>query len=333
MPARSFIQRVLASALRIVVGVVGGVTLLVLAFAWTIRQPSVGSVRFPEGPHAGAAALRRHVQFLATTEFPRNPRNPTALARAAGYITDAFSHTHARVSEQPYQALRAMNKNLIARFGPVDGPVVIVGAHYDVFGNLPGADDNASGIAGLLELARLLDTRRLKTPVELVAFSTEEPPYFGGPEMGSAIHARSLKDAGVEVRAMICLEMIGYFSPEQPDRALLLHVVYPRTGDFISVVGRWSERGLVRDIKRCFGGASTVPAVSFSGPVIIGTDLSDHRNYWAAGFPSVMVTDTAYLRNPNYHSAGDVANSLDYVRMAGVVDGLLSSVVYLANRR
>ena len=325
-------QRILASALRVLGGVVGGVTVIVLAFAWAIRQPNVGAVRFPEGPRADPAALRRHVEFLATSGYPRNPRNPAALARAADYIADAFSRGHAHVSEQSYQAIHATTKNLRARFGPPDGPVLIIGAHYDVFGDLPGADDNASGIAGLLELARLLDTRRLKTPVELVAFSTEEPPYFGGPEMGSAIHARSLKEAGVQVRGMICLEMIGYFSPEQPDRALLLRIAYPHTGDFISIVGRWSERGLVRDIKKCSRGASTVRAVSFSGPVIIGADLSDHRNYWAAGFPSVMVTDTAYLRNPNYHSAGDVADSLDYDRMAGVVDGLLSSVVYLANR-
>ena len=208
---------------------------------------------------------------------------------------------------------------------------MVVGAHYDVCEDLPGADDNASGVAGVLELARLLDARVLRSPVELVAFSTEEPPYFRSPDMGSAVHARSLRAAGAEVRAMISLEMIGYFAPSQHHRALLLSLVYPHRGDFIAVVGRWADRGLVREAKKCIRGATAVPPVSYSGPVGVGADLSDHLNYWVAGFPAFMITDTAFLRNPNYHRASDTAVTLNYRRLAGVVDGVLSTVVHLAN--
>jgi hypothetical protein len=324
-------RRLGRSLLRISLAVVGIVVGLVAVFGWVVRQPDVGSMPFPAGTRSDPAHLEAHVRFLASCEPPRNWRTPSGLEQAAGYIARAFAKTHARCSEQAYQAGTLRATNVVARFGPAAGDLVVVGAHYDVFGGLPGADDNASGVAGLLELARLLGTRDLESPVELVAYSTEEPPFFGGQDMGSAIHATSLVDAGVHVRAQVTLEMIGYFSPSQPDTALLLHLVYPQKGDFVSVVGRWSERGLVREAKKCFRGASDLPAVSYCGPTVIGADLSDHRNYWAVGYPAVMITDTAYLRNANYHTLGDLPSSLDYRRMAGVVDGVLSFVVHLAN--
>jgi hypothetical protein len=324
-------RRFLASLRRILAAVAVTLAVLVAAFAWAIRQPNFGARSFPDGARADPAALERHVSFLASPGRFRNPGHPADLERAAGYIADAFSRTHARPSEQPYLAQGVGTRNLIARFGPDAGPRVIVGAHYDVCEDLPGADDNASGVAGLLELARLLDSRALLSPVELVAFSSEEPPYFGGADMGSAVHARSLRAAGAQVRAMISLEMIGYFAPSQDHRALLLFLVYPHRGDFIAAVGRWADRDLVREAKRCIRGASVVPPVSYSGPVAVGAGLSDHRNYWAAGYSAFMITDTAFLRNPNYHRASDTPETLDYRRLAGVVDGVLSTVVHLAN--
>ncbi len=304
---------------------------LIVGFGIAIRQPNLGSEPFPEGPRADPARLEAHVRFLASTDPPRSWHHPNGLKRAGDYIAAAFARAGAKCSTQPYRTGLVDTENLIARFGPDDGRLLIVGAHYDVFGELPGADDNASGVAGLLELARLLDRRRLGSPVELVAFSTEEPPFFGGPDMGSAVHAASLVRSGAPVRAMICLEMIGTFTPRQPNQAWLLHLIYPRNGDFIALVGRWRDRELVRGAKRCFRGASDLQVVSYNGPVVIGADLSDHRNYWLAGFPAFMVSDTAYLRNPNYHGAGDTPEKLDYRRMACVVDGVLSTVVHLAN--
>ena len=322
-------RELLKSVLRISGATAGVLILIVGGFGLAVRQPNLGRIPFPAGPRADPATLQRHVDYLCTQAFPRNPTAPERLSLAADYIKAAFSSTGADVTEQSYEAFRKPFRNIIARFGPAQGRLVLVGAHYDVYGELPGADDNASGVAGLLELSRLLAARRLDSPVELVAFSTEEPPYFGGPEMGSAAHARSIQAAGVHVKAMIGLEMIGFFSPTQPYTTLPLYLVYPGTGDFITIAGRWADRSLARDFKRCFRGATPVPALSYSGPVGIGADLSDHRNYWAAGYPAIMVTDTAFMRNSNYHTDHDLPSTLDFDRMAGVVDGVLSGVVHL----
>jgi hypothetical protein len=125
--------------------------------------------------------------------------------------------------------------------------------------------------------------------------------------------------------------MIGYFSPTQPNVNPLIHLLYPENGRFIALVGRWDDRDLARTAKKCFRGATEVQAVSYSGPVSLGSDLSDQRNYWALGYPGLMVTDTAFMRNPNYHGKTDTADSLDYRRMAGVVDGIANTAVHLAN--
>lgn len=321
------------SLLRISLGVVVALSGVVAGLVWVVRQPAFGSRAFPGELHADPSLLEAHVRFLADPKNPRSWRNPTGLDRAASYVAGSLRRTGARCSEQPYRAGTLETKNVIARFGPDDGPRIVVGAHYDVCGELPGADDNASGVAGLLELARLLSRQTLASPVELVAYSTEEPPFFGGSEMGSAVHAAGLARSGARVRVMIGLEMIGYFQPEQPNENALLHLIYPHHGTFISISGRWADRGFVKEAKRCFRGATSVEAVSYSGPPAVGTDLSDHRNYWAAGYPAVMVCDTAFLRNPNYHGPTDTADSLDYRRMAGVVDGVFSTVVRLANGR
>jgi Zn-dependent M28 family amino/carboxypeptidase len=321
------LKRILPSLARIG----GTVTLVVLVFVWVLRQPNLGTVPFAGALHAAPVNLEAHVRFLASPGYSRCADNTAGLDRAAAHIAEAFGRTGARFSTQTYRAGGTQARNLIAAFGPEVGPHIVVGAHYDVFSDYPGADDNASGVAGILELARLLDHQKLAVPVEIVAYSTEEPPYFGGPEMGSAVHARSLAAARVAVRAMISLEMIGYFSATQPNQNPLLHLLYPRDGEFIALVGRWADRDLVRQAKQCFRGATSVRAVSYSGPVGLGSDLSDQRNYWALGYPGLMVTDTAFMRNLHYHGADDTADTLDYQRMAGVVDGVFNTVLHLAD--
>jgi Zn-dependent M28 family amino/carboxypeptidase len=316
--------------IRILLGTLAGVVALWLGLAWALRQPNLGSNPFPGNGRAEAAKLEAHVRFLSAPGEWRNLRHATGLLRAADYIALTFGRTSAVVSRQTYKAGPAEASNVVARFGIAARPRIVVGAHYDVFEDHPGADDNASGVAGLLELARLLDDRKLATTVELVAYSTEEPPFFGGPEMGSAVHARSLRDAGVPVRAMISLEMIGFYAENQPYEGVLLHLIYPRHGRFVALAGRWADRDLVADAKKCFRGAGPLEVVSYSGPTGLGADLSDQRNYWALGIPAFMVTDTAFLRNPHYHAASDTAETLDYQRMAGVVDGVFSTVLLLA---
>ncbi len=330
-------NRLVAGALRISAGVAVGVVVIGGIAAIVVRQPAWGSIPYDPGPRADAAALRAHVEFLAGLAPPRSFRHPESLARAAAYIRAELEKTGARVVEQPYEADGRSFVNVIGRLGPDSGPLVVIGAHYDVFGELPGADDNASGVAGLLEVARLLAARGPDVAIELVAYSTEEPPFFGGPGMGSAVHARGLRDgartARPEVRAMLGLEMIGYYTERQPRRALLVEWIYPRHGDFAVAVGRWQERRLAREIKRAFRGADAARLVSYSGPPILGADLSDHRNYWDAGFPAVMITDTAFLRNPHYHRPSDTADTLDYGRMARVVDGVAAAALHLGRDR
>lgn len=225
--------------------------------------------------------------------------------------------------------------NVIAHFGPAatGEPLLVVGAHYDAFGetgNLPGADDNASGTAGLLELARLLGLDEPKGPVVLVAFANEEPPFFGSEQMGSAVHAESLASTNRAVRGMICLEMIGYYANKQSWPNALFALLYPDDGDFIGVTGGWADRQIARVVKRAIAGAGGIRAVSYSGARAT-SDASDHRNYWSRGWTAVMVTDTAYLRNPNYHTSGDVAATLNYEKMARVVDGVLSATLHLSS--
>jgi hypothetical protein len=162
----------------------------------------------------------------------------------------------------------------------------------------------------------------------LVAFANEEPPFFGSDEMGSAIHAARLAATHRPVQAMICLEMIGYFSPKQTWPNWLFALAYPRQGDFIGVTGGWTDRPLARQVKRAIAGAGGIPVVSFSGPRE-ASDASDQRNYWHHGWTAVMITDTAFLRNPNYHTAGDTADTLDYKKMARVIDGVANAVLHL----
>jgi hypothetical protein len=312
-----------------VAAVVGALLLIVgLGVGMLIRQPSWGSLPYPDAGRASPTTLRQHVAFLAEEVAPRSVAHPENLERAAEYIRACLVESGGDVREQPYTAGGRPMRNVIARYGPEDGALVVVGAHYDGFGPLPAADDNASGVAGLLELARLLHAHPPPVPVELVAYSTEEPPFFGSAEMGSAVHARSLAESETEVRAMICLEMIGYFTDEQPAPNWILALLYPNQGDFVTVVGRWTDRPLVRYVKKRMRVDGDVRVCSYTGPTVIGADLSDHRNYWQLGYDAVMITDTAFIRNPHYHRATDTPETLDYERMASVVDGVFNTLAH-----
>jgi hypothetical protein len=296
------------------------VAAIVVLFIAAIRQPTLPA-KYVAHSHADAARLRSDVTKL--TARPRCDDIPDELSATADWIAAEFRRSGARVEMQPFTARHMDYRNVIASFGPRDGDVTIVGAHYDAFcaGDVfPGADDNASGTAGLLELARLLGREHVTHPIVLVAYATEEPPFFASDEMGSAIHARSLR---MKSRTIV-LEMIGCFTERQPANSTpwLFLTLYPSTGDYVAVVGRWQDIPLTRDVKRGMSAATHV--VSFTGPP---SDTSDQRSYWAAGRTAVMITDTAYLRNPRYHTAKDTADTLDYARMAKVVDGVLNAVI------
>jgi len=308
---------------------------LVVVVWFAVTQPLL-----PGGAQTGAAAvepsrLEAHVRMLCETLAPRDASHPENLDRVAAYLREEFARARgAVVAEQLFEVSGRTYRNVIASFGPETAERIVVGAHYDTAGARPGADDNASGVAGLLELARLFGEVPPPLRVELVAYTLEEPPYFRSRSMGSAIHAASLKEQGVRVRAMFSLEMIGYFSDapgSQQFPVQLLTAFYPSRANFISIVGKMDQGGLVRRVKRAMRGASALPVYSINAPRSIpGVDFSDHLNYWNAGYDAVMITDTAFYRNPNYHTYEDTPATLDYRRMAMVVAGVHAAVMALA---
>ncbi len=300
-----------------------------------ITQPM--SVPLPSDQQQLSVAIDRlktHVQMLSETFSPRDYRNTENLDRTAKYIKRAFEQAQGRVSEQPYTTNGKSYRNISALFGPQTNERIVIGAHYDVCQPLPGADGNASGVAGLLELAPLLSQSALPLQIELVAYTLEEPPFFRSEVMGSAVHAAMLKQQGIAVRAMFSLEMIGYFSDESSSQNFpnpILKLFYPSRGNFIAIVGSFGQIGLVRKVKRAMRSTTLLPVHSMNAPGWLpGIDFSDHLNYWRQDFPAVMITDTSFYRNENYHTAQDTLEKLDYNRMAKVVQAVYAAILELA---
>ncbi len=317
--------------LKILLYVSAAAVLLIVALCLYVTQPLIGGANISAPISVDPTKLETHVRTLSQSFVPRDESHPENLDRCAAYIRREFELANARVSEQPFTVDGKNYRNVIAHFGPETKEMVVVGAHYDTAGPLPGADDNASGVAGLLELARLLGNRQLPMRVELVAYTLEEPPFFRSEQMGSAMHAKALKREGAVVRVMFSLEMIGYFS-DAPDSqhfpSSAFSLFYPTKGNFISVVGKIGDAMLVRRIKKAMTGATSLPVYSINAPQRIpGVDLSDNLSYWRAGYPAVMITDTAFYRNANYHTQDDTAERLDYRRMGQTVEGVYAAVI------
>ncbi len=280
--------------------------------------------------------LRKTVNVLASEIGSRGYLQINELNRTIDYITSELSDYGYSVFNQPYDYKGMTYKNIYVEKKGMKAPeeILVIGAHYDTVTGTPGADDNASAVAGLLELARLLAGTPLNKTVHFVAFTLEEPPLFRSKSMGSYVYAKSLNQAGRDVKGMICLEMIGYFSDE-PDSQLLplsfLKWLYPDRGNFIMLVSNLQSRGFLNRVKIGFKKGTALPVESLSTLFIVpGVDFSDHRSFWKFGYDALMVTDTAFYRNPQYHGVGDVPEILDYERMAEVVLGLKSAIEKLA---
>jgi Zn-dependent M28 family amino/carboxypeptidase len=320
-------RRVFVIAVLFVASVVAAIAVLITQPVWAGHQASASPAVEPE-------RLRKHVTELSVTFAPRDYTHVENLDRAAAYIREQFRQAGGEITEQAFVVDSQHYRNVIARFGPESEEKIVVGAHYDVCGPYPGADDNASGIAGLIELAYLLGKQKLLTRVELVAYTLEEPPFFRTEQMGSAVHAESLHEANAKLRAMLCLEMIGYFSDEpnsQEYPLAELRLLYPNKGNFIALVGTFDDIGLLRRVKRAMAAANDLPLRSINAPRNLeGVDFSDHLNYWNRGFPALMITDTAFYRNKRYHHPEDVLNTLDFNRMAKVVQQVYAAVIELA---
>lgn len=260
--------------------------------------------------------LYRDVQALTAIDPPRNYRHTDALDRAADYIFKEFRKCGCRVEFQEFQARGDGYRNVIASFAVDKRVRLVIGAHYDVCGDQPGADDNASGVAAILELARLLEALRptLKYRVDLVAYTLEEPPFFRTGFMGSAVHARSLAQEKIKVKLMVSLDMIGFFAGKNAT----------------AVVGRPEQKGIVRRVKKLMATAPGIEVTPVIGPPSRrGIDFSDHLNYWNHDFPAVMITNYFTAPHPNYHSPADTIDTLDFRKLAKVVNAIYRLVTNL----
>jgi len=305
---------------------------LVVIPSWLITSPVLSSKIKVDIP-VDKDRLYGHVNTLTSISPARNHINIFSLDQAADYICKELEASDCRMKRQEYEIKGVTYQNIIGSVGPSEGPRLIVGAHYDVCGEQAGADDNASAVAGLLEIAKLIQLQQpdLKHRIDFVAYTLEEPPYFGSDYMGSAIHAKSLSENNIDVKGMICLEMIGYFSEENGSQDYpigLMRVFYPDKGNFIAVIGKLGQGKIVRRVKKFMKQVADIDVLSINAPPSLkGIDFSDHRNYWKYDYPAVMINNTAFYRNKNYHEISDTIGSLDFDKMTEVVRGAYWAVV------
>lgn len=283
--------------------------------------------------HSDTALIKSHLIAITKAGNFRTYKNIEQLNKTADYIETVFNQYSDSVYLQEYSVNGQVFKNVICSFGTENKKRIIVGAHYDVCENQEGADDNASGIVGLLEISRLLKGKKLNYRIDLVAYTLEEPPYFRTDYMGSFIHAKSLIEAKTEVYGMISLEMIGYFKDEKKSQTYpigLLSLFYGNKGNFITLVKKFGAGQFTRKFCKEFKSTKAIKTKKFSAPPSVpGIDFSDHLNYWKFGFSALMITDTAFFRNKNYHKPTDTMETLDIVRMAKVIDGLFKTLISL----
>ena len=275
--------------------------------------------------------IKKHLVAITQTPKFRNYKNLDQLNQTADYIYEVFAQYSDSVSFQNYQATGNTYKNVICSFGTEHKERIIVGAHYDVCGDQEGADDNASGVVGILELARLLEKENLNYRIDLVAYSLEEPPFFRSKYMGSYIHAKYLKDNEIPVLGMVSVEMIGYFKDEKKSQEFPIGILswyYGNKGDFITLVKRYGAKKFANQFAKRYKSTKTIKTETFSGPSsLAGIDFSDHLNYWKFGFSALMITDTSFYRNKNYHQSTDTIDTLDIPRMAQVIEGIFETLL------
>lgn len=275
--------------------------------------------------------LRTHLETIINDSVSRNHQNTTELNRVAQYLQREFEKYSDSVWLQTYTVNGKKYHNVVCSFGRQYTERIVVGAHYDVCGNQDGADDNASGTTGLLELSRLLKGQTLKHRIDLVAYTLEEPPYFRTQYMGSYVHAQYLHNIHAKVKGMISLEMIGYFSDKKNSQHYpvgLLKLFYGNRGNFITVVRKMGGGKFGRNIKRKMKHQDLIRTKSISAPKkMTGIDFSDHLNYWKFGFRAVMITDTSFYRNYHYHQQGDTMDILNLDKMAKVITQVYHTIV------
>ena len=279
--------------------------------------------------------LSTHVQVLGGEIGERNLARYPQLQKAERYIEGQFSGAGYQVRPDRYEVQGKNCANLEAELPGRSPEIVLIGAHYDSVYGAPGANDNASGVAALLALARRFAGTSNALTLRWVAFVNEEPPYFQTPRMGSAVYAAGCRARGERIKAMISLETVGYFSNEKGSQrypALGLGLLYPRQGNFIGFVGNIASRALLREVIGQFRDHARIPSEGGALPAFVpGVGWSDQWAFWQQSYPGIMVTDTAPFRYPHYHQASDTPDKLDYESMTRVVLGLEPAIRRLAN--
>lgn len=300
-------------------------TFIILSTWWLVALPASGQ--------ADSVLIKNHFLKIVDTDLPRSYENVKTLNAVAAYIHDVFSQYGDSTVYQDFEVYGFTYRNVITSFGPKDAPRIVVGAHYDVCGEQDGADDNASGLIGLLELARLLKHEELRYRIDLVAYSLEEPPFFGTEDMGSYVHAKYLFDHSIPVYGMICMDMIGFFSDVKGSQKYpigILKLFYGSKGNYLTVVQKFRGGNFARQTKKEMKKTNFVKIKSIKAPQnLAGIDLSDHLNYWRFGFSAVFITDTGFFRNVNYHKSSDTVESIDIQRMTASIDALFKTLKQL----
>jgi Zn-dependent M28 family amino/carboxypeptidase len=308
------------------------VLILLLSFTW-LKQDNRDFEIKPYPRLSDTMRITTDLSKITNTSRSRNYKNVDILDDVANYIKMEFLKETPSVEEQKFDVKESEYKNIIASFGPKDAERIIVGAHYDVCGDYQGADDNASGVAGLLELARLLKNQTLKFRVDLVAYTLEEPPYFRTEYMGSYVHAKYLHDNKIPVKGMISLEMIGYYSDTEGSQNYplgFLKWIYGTKGNFITIVEKLRAGSFAKSFRENMLKEQTIRTKKFKAPsALAGIDFSDHLNYWNFDYSAVMITNTAFYRNKNYHKKQDVVEKLNIGNIGLVVDGVFRALLKL----
>lgn len=272
--------------------------------------------------------LKNHVIKLSKEIGERNYIYYDSLNKAADYITEKFKEYGYRPQIQSYNIGNRIYKNIIAKKtgNKIPQEIVIIGAHYDSVVGSPGANDNGSGVSTLLELSRLCSRTDIDKSIKFIAFVNEEPPFYLSGNMGSRVYAKDAKKRSEDIKTMISLETIGYYSQEPKSQSYPLFFYkffYPDRANFIAVVGNFKSYRLVKRIKEAFKRNSTFNIESVVAPEIIpGVNFSDHDSFWKYGYQACMVTDTAFYRYPYYHTIEDTFEKIDYGKLTKVVKGL-----------
>jgi len=331
-----------AAFIRLFLLALSGVLILLFFIIIFLKMPNAVCEGTAENTDKLAEQLKRDVEYLADKIGPRNLTEYSNLRKAADFIESSFSDMGYKVNKYGYKAKPGLiskqawgdtqnqiYSNIEAELKGTVHPeqIVILGAHYDSvpLSKCRGANDNASGVAGVLAMARLFAKEKPKRTIRFVAFANEEPPFFHTESMGSFVYAKQCREKKENIIAMFCLDTIGYFSEEDGSQNYPppLQLFYPSKGNFIAFVSNMSSVGLLRKSIEIFKANSPLPAEGAAVPGIVpGSNWSDHCSFWQNGYSAVLITDTAIYRYPFYHQNNDNSDKINYNKTAQLIKGL-----------